>query len=104
MAKKDKKWTSLTKTEKLEWLRGEIEKILKGLPRTAARATKRLTDADGVLSDKIGKLTAKVDRLAKELQDIKRKLEDREITPTERPSASPMVGSRPEPQTFVEHR
>ena len=85
MAKKQKKWASLTKTEKLELLRGEIDKILKGLPRTAARATKRLTDADGLLSDKIGKLTAKVDRLAKELQDTKKKLETRESTPPEGP-------------------
>src|SRR5262252_8938965 len=104
MAKKQKNWASLTKTEKLEWLRGEIDKILKGLPRTAARATKRLTDADGVLSDKIGKLTAKVDRLAKELQDTKKKLEARETTPPEGPTASPLVGSQTEPQSFVEHR
>jgi len=83
MAKKEKKWNSLTNAEKLEWLRGEIGKILKGLPKTAARATERLTDADGVLSDKIGRLTAKVDRLAKDLQDTKKKLEARETTPPE---------------------
>jgi predicted nucleic acid-binding Zn-ribbon protein len=86
MAKKEKKWSSLTKTEKIERLRGEIDKILAGLPRTAARATKKLTDVDGRLSDKIGKLTAKVDRLAKELQDTKKKLEVRETAPPEAPT------------------
>jgi len=40
MAKKGKKWSSLTKVEKIEWLRGQIDKILTRLPRTAAQTTK----------------------------------------------------------------
>jgi seryl-tRNA synthetase len=86
MAKKEKRWASLTKAEKLGRLRDEIDKILKGLPRTAARSTKRLTDVDRTLSDKIEKLAAQVDELAKELQDTKRKLD--EVTPPEGPTAS----------------
>jgi predicted nucleic acid-binding Zn-ribbon protein len=87
MAKKEKKWGSLTKVEKIEWLRSEIDKIRTGVPRTAARTTKRLTDANSMLSDKIGKLSAKVDKLAKELQDIIKKLEDRGATSPEGPAA-----------------
>jgi len=59
MAKKEKKWSSLTKAKKIEWLRGAIDKILTGMPRTAARTTKRLTDVNSMLSDKIDKLSAK---------------------------------------------
>ena len=88
MAKKEKKWSSLTKVERIEWLRGQIDKILTGMPRTAARTTKRLTDVNSMLSDKIGKLSAKVDKLAKELQDTRTQLEARETIPPEGPLAS----------------
>ena len=87
MAKKEKKWSSLTKVKKIEWLRGAIDKILTGMPRTAARTTKRLTDVNSMLSDKIGKLSAKVDKLAKELQEAKKNLEERGATSTEGPAA-----------------
>jgi predicted nucleic acid-binding Zn-ribbon protein len=87
MAKKEKKWSSLTKAKKIEWLRGAIDKILTGMPRTAARTTKRLTDVNGMLSDRIGKLSAEVDKLAKELQEAKKKLEERGATSTEGPAA-----------------
>src|SRR5664279_51970 len=87
MAKKEKKWSSLTKVKKIERLRGEIDKILTGMPRTAARTTKKLTDVNSMLSGKIGKLSAKVDKLAKELQEAKKKLEDRGATSPEGPAA-----------------
>lgn len=87
MAKKEKKWSNLTKVEKIEWLRGQMDKILTGMPRTAARTTKRLADVNSMLSDEIGKLSAKVDKLAKELQEAKRKLEDREGISPEGPAA-----------------
>jgi predicted nucleic acid-binding Zn-ribbon protein len=87
MAKKEEKWSSLTKGEKIEWLRGEIDKILTGMPRTAARTTKRLIEVNSMLSDKIGKLSAKVDKLAKELQEAKMKLEDRGATSPDGPAA-----------------
>jgi sorbitol-specific phosphotransferase system component IIBC len=32
MAKKEKKWSSLTKAKKIEWLRGAIDKILTRMP------------------------------------------------------------------------
>jgi len=88
MAKKEKKWNELAKGEKFARLRAEIDQIVAGMPRAAARTTKRLRDVDGRLSDKIGKLAAKVDRLAKELQDTKKKLEARETAPPEGPAAS----------------
>ena len=86
MAKKEKKWSSLTKVEKIEWLRDQIDKILTRMPRAAARTTQRLTDVNSIFSDKIGKLSAKVDKLAKELQEAKKNLEERGATSTEGPA------------------
>jgi predicted nucleic acid-binding Zn-ribbon protein len=82
-----KKWSNLSNGKKIEWLRGEIDRISNAMPRTAARTTKRLTDSNHALSNKIGKLSAKVSKLAKELQEAKAKSEDRGATSTDAPAA-----------------
>jgi hypothetical protein len=88
MAKKEKKWSDPTKGEKIESLRSQIDKILVGMPRAAAQATRRLSDVDRTLSGKLVRLTTKVDRLAKELQETKKKSETRETSHPEGPPAS----------------
>lgn len=87
MPKKAEKWTGLKKSEKMEWLRGEVEKMRKAAPGAAARSTKRLAAVSNTLSDKIGRLSSKVDKLSKELQEIKKKLETQGTPAPEAPVA-----------------